>query len=185
MRMWFITIPGQEILSSDGVTIKISLAAQYEISDPEIVVSKTENFQEALYLIVQLALREIVGSETIDDVLQKRKELSQKLMELTVENLKSIGINLISISIKDIMFPGELKNIFAQEVKARKEGIAILERTRGETAALRNLLNVARMVQENPILLQLRALESSGNTIVFNIGVSNNQVLPIKKQENI
>lgn len=181
MRTRFITIPGQEVLSSDSVALKVSLAAQYEIANPEIALTKTENFQEALYLTIQLALRDVIGSAAIDDILQKRNEFSQKLMELTGEKTKVIGINLMSVNIKDIMFPGELKNIFAQEVKARKEGLAALERARGETAALRNLANAAKMVQDNPALLQLRMLESSGNTFVLGIP---NAIAPIKKESN-
>ena len=156
-RVRFITIPGQELLSSDSITLKVSLAAQYEIADPVIALTKVDNYLEAFYLTLQLALREIIGATTIDEILQNRKELPAKLMELTKEKAKTIGINLMDVNIKDIMFPGELKKIFAQEVEARKLGLAALEKARGETAALRNLANAAKMVQDNPALLQLRA----------------------------
>ena len=89
-------------------------------------------------------------------------------------------MNAKYINIKDIMFPGELKKIFAQEIRARKEGLAMLEKARGETAALRNLANAAKMVQDNPALLQLRMLESSGNTFVCGIP---NTIVPAKKEE--
>lgn len=182
MRTRFITVPGQELLSADSITLKVSIAAQYKIADPLVALTKIANYQEALYLIMQLALRETIGSKAIDEILQNRKELSPKLMELTQEKAKTIGINLIDINIKDIMFPGELKKIFAQQVQARKESLATLEKAKGETAALRNLANAAKMVQDNPALLQLRALEKSASTIVFAVP---NQILPIIKEENI
>jgi regulator of protease activity HflC (stomatin/prohibitin superfamily) len=159
----------------------VSLAAQYEIADPVIALTKVDNYLEAFYLTLQLALREIIGATTIDEILQNRKELPAKLMELTKEKAKTIGINLMDVNIKDIMFPGELKKIFAQEVEARKLGLAALEKARGETAALRNLANAAKMVQDNPALLQLRALEASGNTIVLGIP---NAVVALKKEED-
>jgi regulator of protease activity HflC (stomatin/prohibitin superfamily) len=167
IRTRFITIPGQEVLSADGITLKVTLAAQYEISNPEIALTKTQDYQGTLYLMLQLALRDIVGSLPIDEVLQKRKEFSKGLMEQTQEKAKAIGINLMMADIKDIMFPGELKNVFAQEVKARKEGLASLEKARGETAALRNLANAAKLLEDNPALLQLRMLQSTGNTFVI------------------
>ncbi|MFH1777767.1 MAG: slipin family protein [Candidatus Omnitrophota bacterium] len=178
-RIRFITIPGQEVLSSDSISLKISLATQYEIINPELALTRIENYQEAFYVITQIVLREIIGSAPIDEILQKRNEISQRLIELTAQKAETIGIKVISINIKDIMFPGELKKIFAQEVQARKEGLAAIEKARGETAALRNLANAAKMVQDNPALLQLRMLESSGNTFIYGIP---NTIVPIKKE---
>jgi regulator of protease activity HflC (stomatin/prohibitin superfamily) len=171
VRPRFVSITGQEILSSDGVTLKVSLAANFEIADPEVAVNKVQNFQEALYLELQLALREIVGSADIDTVLSSRNELAKKLMDMTGAKVKALGLNLISVNLKDIMFPGKLKEIFAQVVNARKEGLAALEKARGETAALRNLANAAKMIEGNPNLMQLRLVQvlgqSSGNTLVL------------------
>ena len=81
---------------------------------------------------------------------------------------RKLGIELHSVHIKDIMFPGQPKNIFAQVVAAKKEGLASLEKARGETATLRSLANAAQMVEKNPALLQLRALQNSvGNTVAL------------------
>ena len=89
----------------------------------------------------------------------------------TGPKIKELGLNLISVSLKDIMFPGKLKEIFAQVVSARKEGLAALEKAKAETAALRNLANAAKMTEGNPNLMQLRLVqalgESSGNTLVL------------------
>ena len=179
VRPKFITIPGQEVLSADSVTLKVTATARYEIVDPNLAVNKIENFTEAFYAVVQLAIRDIIGSLKIDEILEKRAALNQKLMELTVSKAEELGIKVQLIGIKDIMFPGELKKIFAKVVEAQKEGLAALERARGESAALRNMANVAKVLEDNPVLLQLRALQSTGNTIVF--GVSG-AVIPIKKQ---
>jgi hypothetical protein len=125
-----------------------------------------------------MALREIVGKEKIDALLENRSNISAKLVELTSGKASESGLKLISADVKDIMFPGDMKKAFAQVVKAQKEGQAALERARGETAALRNLANAARTIDDNPNLLQLRALQaladSSGNTLV--LGVPNGAV---------
>lgn len=182
VRAEFITIQGQDVLSADGVTLKISLAAEFEISDPNIAVNKNANCRTSLYLSLQMALREIVGKERIDVLLENRAGISGKLMDLVSAKASALGLKLISAGVKDIMFPGEMKKAFAQVIKAQKDGLAALERARGETAALRHLANAARSLDDNPNLLQLRALqtlgESSGNTLV--LGVPNGAV-PIVK----
>ena len=130
-----MTIPGQEVLSVDNVGLKISLAASYRVSDPYLAVNKVFNYQETLYLLLQLNLREIVGSLAVDDILVKREEIGKQLYEKSKEQAVDIGLELLFVNIKDMMFPGELKNIFAQVVNARKEGLAALERARGESPA--------------------------------------------------
>jgi regulator of protease activity HflC (stomatin/prohibitin superfamily) len=134
-----------------------------------------------------MAVREIVGKEKIDTVIENRAGFSAKLAELTSGKAAEYGLKLISADIKDIMFPGEMKKAFSQLVKAQKEGQAALEKARGETAALRSLANAARMMDDNPNLLQLRALQalenSSGNTIV--LGVANGTIPVVKRGERI
>lgn len=182
LRPEFITIQGQDVLSSDGVTLKISLAAQFQVTDPHTAINKNANFRTSLYLSLQMALREIVGGEKIEALLDNRAGISSKLMDLTSKKAVEFGLTLISADVKDIMFPGEMKKVFAQVVKAQKDGQAALERARGETAALRSLANAARTMDDNPNLLQLRALQtvadSSGNTIV--LGVPGG-VIPLSK----
>ncbi|HXN21582.1 MAG TPA: slipin family protein [Candidatus Dormibacteraeota bacterium] len=183
VRPEFITIQGQDVLSADGVTLKVSLAAEFQVADPNLAVNKTANFHGSLYLVLQMALREVVGKEKIDVLLENRAGISGKLMELTSGKASEMGLKLISADVKDIMFPGEMKKVFGQLVKAQKEGQAALERARGETAALRSLANAARTMDDNPNLLQLRALQaladSSGNTLVLGLP---NGALPLAKQ---
>jgi regulator of protease activity HflC (stomatin/prohibitin superfamily) len=186
VRPRFVSITGQEVLSSDGVTLKVSLAANYEISDPNVAINKSQSFQEALYLELQLALRTIIGSAEIDTVLNSRDELSKKLTEMTETKARDLGLRLISANLKDIMFPGKLKEIFAQVVNARKEGLAALEKARGETAALRSLANAAKMIESNPSLMQLRLVqalgESKGNTLILGMP-SQVSPIPIKTKD--
>jgi regulator of protease activity HflC (stomatin/prohibitin superfamily) len=184
IRPEFITIPGQDVLTNDGVSIKISLAAEFQVTDPNLAVNKTGNFRGNLYLVLQMGLREIVGKEKIDALLENRAGIGAKLVEMTRAKASDMGVKLISADIKDMMFAGEMKKAFAQVVKAQKEGQAALERARGETAALRSLANAARTMDDNPNLLQLRALQaladSSGNTLVLGLP---NSTLPLTRQQ--
>jgi regulator of protease activity HflC (stomatin/prohibitin superfamily) len=153
------------------LTLKVSLAANFEITDPETAVNKVQDFNQALYLELQLALREIVGTVDIATLLAERAELSERLMAAVEPKAPAIGLRLVSVNLKDIMFPGKLKDIFAQVVSAQQHGLAALEKARGETAALRNLANAAKMIDDSPGLMQLRLLqamgETSGNTFMI------------------
>jgi regulator of protease activity HflC (stomatin/prohibitin superfamily) len=167
IRPQYLSIPGQSVLTADGVGLKVSLTAVYEISDPAIAINQVADYRQGVYLIVQTGLRELVNTVAMDDLLGNR-ELNQRLLEMTAGQVTPLGIRLMSLSIRDLMLPGELKKLYAQIVQARQEGLAQLERARGETAALRSLANAARLTNKNPTLLQLRLLQaleqSTGNT---------------------
>jgi regulator of protease activity HflC (stomatin/prohibitin superfamily) len=130
VRPEFITILGQDVLSADGVTLKVSLAAEFEVVDPNVAVNKNANFSSGLYLSLQMALREIVGSEKIDDLMQNRAAIGTKLMERCAAKAIDFGVKLKLADVKDIMFPGEMKKAFSQVVKAQKDGQATLEHAR-------------------------------------------------------
>ena len=173
IRPQYISVPGQELLTADGVGLKISLTAVYEINDPARAINQVASYQQALYLTVQTALRDTVGAIAIDDLMANRAQLNARLLEAATNPVETIGLRLINVSIKDLMLPGELKKLYAQVIQARQEGLAQLERARGETAALRNLANAARLAKDNPTLLKLRLLQalehSSGNTFVMDM----------------
>ncbi len=169
IRSKFVSIPGQEVLSSDGVAVKISLAAEYEINTPYLALNKVESYEAAFYMKLQLALRDIINGMEVEQVVVSRSDVNQLLVEKTYESLLEIGLKLKYVGIKDMMFPGELKKIFSQVIQARKEGLASLEKARGETAALRQLANASKMLENNPALLKLKLLQSTGNTLVVGL----------------
>ncbi|NEQ53624.1 MAG: slipin family protein [Leptolyngbya sp. SIO3F4] len=167
MRPQYLSVPGQAVLTADGVGLKVSLAAVYNISDPAMAINQVADYRQALYMTVQTSLRQIISTVAMDDLLGNT-ELNQQLLAASVSDVAALGLQLTSLSIRDLMLPGELKKLYAQIVQARQEGLAQLERARGETAALRSLANAARLTNQNPTLLQLRLLQaieqSTGNT---------------------
>ena len=173
IRPRVVTVPGQEVISADGVSVRVSLTAHYEIADAAVAINEHVDFATAFYASLQHALRDVVARGEIDDLIAQRAEIGAQLSGATRDEAERLGLALLSVEVKDFMFPGELKRIFAQVVSARKEGLAALERARGETAALRNLGNAARMMEGAPALLQLRLLQelgrTGGNTIVLGL----------------
>lgn len=171
VRPRIAAVPGQEVLTADGIAVKVSLVAQYRVADPLIAINAQANYESSLYTELQLALRRLISAETIDSLLEKRPAMAAQLTEAAKAGVARLGVELIQADVRDLTLPGELKKLFAQVTKARQEGLAALERARGETAALRNLANAARLVSDNPALMQLRLLqvvgEQSGNTVVL------------------
>jgi regulator of protease activity HflC (stomatin/prohibitin superfamily) len=184
VRLMTISVPGQEVLTVDNVPVRITLAAQYLVSDPGVAITKVEAYQEALHVTLQLALREVVSTAKIDELVANRQEIGKTVFLKAEAKVKDYGLTLKALDVKDITFAGDLKKVFAQVLKAQKEGQAVLERTRGETAALRNLANAAKTLEGNPALMQLRMLQSiessSGNTIVFGWPAN---VVPIPRRQ--
>ncbi len=170
LRPTQLAVSGQEVLSSDGVAVKASVAASYRVADPTKALLSNENYAQALYVELQQALRAAVAGSDIESLLANRATLGPQIKDQCAPAAERLGIALEGVAVRDLTLPGELKRIFAQVVRARQEGLAALERARGETAALRNLANAAHLVQRNPHLMQLRLLQvlgqQGGNTIV-------------------
>ncbi len=189
VRPAYKVVSGQEILTVDSISVKVSLTARYEIADPVKAINEVQSYEQALYLELQVALRVIIGSVTIDEVLSQRAGFGSRLLQIASRPAGEFGIRLISVEVRDIMFPGVLKQLFAQVVEARQEGLAALERARGESAALRSMANAARLIDKSPGLGQLRMLqalaESQGNTLILNLAPESLPAGALVKGENI
>jgi regulator of protease activity HflC (stomatin/prohibitin superfamily) len=172
LRKQYQTIPGQEILTADRIQIKLSLVLGFSIQDPLKVLHEVDNYQQVLYLRLQLLLREALQHYELDSFLSDQQGLLQQLQTQAKPALAELGLELNELALKDIMLPGDLKRAYAQVLKVQKEAQATLEKARGEQAALRCLANAARMLDKNPSLLNLRLIQSMENaqarpTIIF------------------
>lgn len=180
-----LTLSGQELLSQDNVAIKVSLIIFYKVLDAKLATQTTQNYYNSLYTSAQLALREEVIKLPIDELLTNRHKLGPMVLETLSVQAKDWGLEIRKVDLRDLTFSGELKKVFAELVKAQKEGQAALERARGESAALRHLANAAKLLENNPTLFNLRALlaSSSGtqNNLVLNLP---NMATSEKKSEN-
>lgn len=159
-RNQMLEISGQEILSKDRVSLRINLSANIRVFDALLASSRVDNVNDFAYKALQLALREAVGTKTLDDILIDKLYVNETVKELVVEQLKSIGVSLESIGVKDIILPGEMKAILNQVVEAQKAAEANVIKRREETAATRSLHNTAKVMENNPTLLRLKELEA-------------------------
>lgn len=109
---------------------------------------------------MQLALRAVIGESTAEELLEQRLDRGGRLTELVAERAAGLGLDLFEVDVRDVMLPGDVKSAFTEVLRARAEGRAALERARGESAALRNLANAARLLDGNPGLMNLRLLQA-------------------------
>ena len=170
MRPWVVTLPTQEVPTADGATVKVTVAGHARVADALAFVTASRDAEQSLYLAVQVALRDLLAGLTVEELLAGRGALGERLTA-GVRGAEQLGIAVEQLMIKDIMLSGELKRAQAEVLVARAQGLAALERARGETAALRSLANAARLAAGNPALLQLRLLQhldsSTGHTVII------------------
>jgi regulator of protease activity HflC (stomatin/prohibitin superfamily) len=151
---------GQEILTRDRVSLRINLSAAYQIVDPMKAETVVADADEYIYRELQLALRRAIGTRSLDELLADKKSVDQVIEASVAEPLTSVGVDIKSVGIKDIILPGEMKDILNQVVLAEKTAQANNIRRREETAATRSLLNTAKLMDENPLLIRLKELET-------------------------
>jgi regulator of protease activity HflC (stomatin/prohibitin superfamily) len=169
-RPWVIALPVQEAPTADSVPVKVTVAGHARVADAAAYVRAARHPEQSLYLAVQIALRELLAGVTLEELVSARGGLGERLTA-GVRGVGELGLAVEQLAIKDIMLPGELKRAQAEVLVARAQGAAALERARGETAALRGLVNAARLAAQNPALLQLRLIEqlgaSTGHTVII------------------
>lgn len=155
-----LEISGQEILSKDRVSLRINLSANIKVLDPELAARSVDKVDDYVYKTLQLALREAVGTKSLDDILLDKLYVNETVKELVSGQLNDIGISLINVGVKDIILPGEMKAILNQVVEAQKAAEANVIKRREETSATRSLHNTAKVMENNPTLMRLKELEA-------------------------
>jgi regulator of protease activity HflC (stomatin/prohibitin superfamily) len=155
-----LLVVGQEVLTADQLTLKISAVLHYQLVDTERALRTVQNYLEQLHLAVQEALRTVVGAKKLDELLTQREQIVEAMTPLVIAQAECVGAKVLRVTLRDFMLSGELKQAYADTVKARLEGQANLERARGETAALRHLLNATQLMEAHPGLFQLRYLQT-------------------------
>jgi regulator of protease activity HflC (stomatin/prohibitin superfamily) len=160
MRQSELVINGQELISRDKVSLRLTLAAEYAISDAARAATAVTSVRDALYLMVQLAARGYVAGVTLDEVLEGRDAFTRYLEDEVVPKARSIGVRVERVGVKDVVLPGEMKALLNRVIEAEKEAAANVILRREETQAVRQLSNTARMMAEQPVLMRLKEMET-------------------------
>jgi regulator of protease activity HflC (stomatin/prohibitin superfamily) len=160
LRPQAVEITAQEMLTKDRIALRVTLTAFRRIVDPERAVGMVADVDAYLYRLVQFAIREAVASRTLDEVLSAKNALDAELRAFVRERMAETGIEVAELGVKDVILPGEIRELVNKVVEAERTAKANLIRRQEETAATRSLLNTAKLMEENPLLLRLKELES-------------------------
>lgn len=160
LRRQTLEAPGQEILTKDKVTIRVNIVADYRVTDPVLAGNSVKSYVDHFYRLLQLAIRSTLGKRTLDEVLAEKVDVDPDAAAGVRSEMAAIGVEVGAIALKDVILPGEIRDILNQVVAAEKQAQANLIRRREETAATRSLLNTARLMEGNPLLIRLKELEA-------------------------
>lgn len=157
-RIQQMEMNGQEILTKDKANLRINFSIRYQVNDI-YRLEKNKEYDKQLYLIVQFALREQITAYTFDELLEKRDAISAAVLGIVKEKAAAMGITVADCGIRDIILPGDVKDIVNQVLIAEKKAQANIITRREETASTRSLLNTARLMEENTMLFKLKEME--------------------------
>lgn len=158
-RLTQMNISGQEVLSLDKVHLRINFVCNYRVTDCVKLKTEIDCFEEQMYVAVQLALREYVGKLKLDEILESREQISSSVLSVLKSKEAELFVEIANVGIKDIILPGEVRDIMQTVLLAEKKAQANVITRREEVASTRSLLNTARLMDENKTLYKLKELE--------------------------
>ncbi len=159
-RVQQLKIEGQELMTRDKVTLRLTLTAEYAPSDAPTTVHAVADVKDALYLAVQLAAREYIAGITLDELLEGRDNLTKYLEAQVLPRAEVFGVRVHRVGVKDVILPGEMKTLLNKVIEAEKAAAANVILRREDAAATRNMANTAKVIAENPVLMRLKELET-------------------------
>jgi regulator of protease activity HflC (stomatin/prohibitin superfamily) len=160
LREAALDVGGQEIMTADKVTLRLNAVVTYRVADARRAVCATDDAKQALYRETQLALRAVVGARELDALLSDKDVVARETEEMLRRRADELGLAVLSTGIRDVILPGDMKELMNKVTEARKAAEANLVTRREETAAFRSQANTAKLMADNPVLMRLRELEA-------------------------
>lgn len=158
-RQQQVEISGQELLTKDKAGLRINFFVRYQIIDIMKALVDNKDFDKQLYVAMQLALRAFVGGLTLDELLAKKDTVAEAILAEVTTKISDLGLVISDAGIRDVILPGDMKEIMNQVLVAEKKAQANSIMRREETAATRSLLNTAKLMEENEMLWKLKEME--------------------------
>jgi len=159
LRETVIDVGGQDVMTADKVTLRLNAVVTWKVVDPRKAVSLADDVRQALYRETQLVLRGVVGTRELDQFLAEKDAVAKEIEEAVRRRAGELGLEIASVGIRDVILPGDMKDLMNKVTEAKKAAEANLIARREETAAIRSQANTAKLLAENPVLMRLRELE--------------------------
>lgn len=159
LRETMVDVSGQDIMTADKVTLRLNAVVTYQIVDAKKAVSQTDDVRQALYRETQLVLRAVVGARELDAFLTDKDAVAKEIEDNVRRRAGELGLQIASVGIRDVILPGDMKDLMNKVTEAKKAAEANLIARREETAAIRSQANTAKLLADSPVLMRLRELE--------------------------
>ncbi|WP_404386164.1 slipin family protein [Knoellia locipacati] len=173
VREQLLAVAPQEILTVDGVQVRVSAAVRWTVADPVAWLERATDPLGLVYLGTQVALRDAVAGLTLDTVSQRGSGLDAVALTAAVASVaRPVGVAVTEVVVKDVILPAEVRAATLELATARRRGAAQLEIARAETAALRSLANGAKLLDDHPALARMRLVQALpyGAQLVVTVG---------------
>lgn len=159
VRISTMEVVGQEILSKDKAQLRINFSVQYQVIDVIKALLENKDFEKQLYTIMQLALRAYIGQLTLDELMDNKETIGDYMVRETASQVDLLGVKIFHAGVKDVILPGDVREIMNQVLVAEKRAQANIITRREETASTRSLLNTAKLMEDNAMLFKLKEME--------------------------
>jgi regulator of protease activity HflC (stomatin/prohibitin superfamily) len=159
LRETMVDVSGQDVMTADKVTLRLNAVVTYKIADARKAVSQTDDVRQALYRETQLVLRGVIGARELDVFLTDKDAVAKEIEDNVRRRAGELGLEIASVGIRDVILPGDMKDLMNKVTEAKKAAEANLIARREETAAMRSQANTAKLLAESPTLMRLRELE--------------------------
>jgi hypothetical protein len=159
MRQLQLEVSGQEMLTKDKAALRVNFYTQYKVIDVKKALMNSKDFEKQLYILMQLALREFIGTLTLDEMLDNKEGIAKYVSTYLKGKVENLGVEIIDCGVRDVILPGEVKDIMNQVLIATKQAQANTITRREETASTRSLLNTAKLMEDNAMLFKLKEME--------------------------
>ena len=176
LRERLVHLAPQEVLTADGVPVRVSLAMRVAVADAMLFTEQAEDPIAVVYLAAQVALRTACAKVQADELIGRSDAFdADTLIAAAAAAGEPLGIDVRGVAIRDIILPPEIRSAAMELITAKARGQAKLESARAETAALRSLANAGRLLDAHPALAQLRLIQEMpyGTTVVLAVGEAN------------
>ncbi|MFH1920831.1 MAG: slipin family protein [Planctomycetota bacterium] len=158
-RETMVDVSGQEIMTGDKVTLRLNAMATYRVVDARLAVTSVDDLRQTLYREAQLVFRAVLGARELDQFLADKDAVAKEVEDLLRRRAEELGVEIVSVGVRDVILPGDMKELMNKVTEAKKAAEANLIARREETAAMRNQANTAKLLEQSPTLMRLRELE--------------------------
>ena len=174
LRTVTLDIPAQEVITRDNVTVRVNAVAYFRVIDPNAAIVNVTDYNRATSQIAQTTLRSVLGQGTLDDLLSEREKINEQLQRIIDEQTEPWGVKVSIVEVKDVELPQSMQRAMARQAEAEREKRAKVIHAEGELEASQKLAEAAAVIDQNPVAIQLRYLQTlteigaeKNTTVVF------------------